>query len=129
MTQSKQILVIDDEEGIQEVIQICLEEIAGWRAVSAYSGHSGVNLAQRHLPDAILLDISMPDLNGSEVFQILQENPKTLNIPVILLTANFQQHDADQFSQFGRLAGVIVKPFDPFALATHISELLGWTSN
>lgn len=129
MTQSKQILVIDDEEGIQEVIQICLEEIAGWRVVSAYSGYSGVKLAQRHLPDAILLDISMPDLTGVEVFHALQENPKTLDIPVILLTANVQPDDYERLNQFGRLAGVIVKPFDPIALVTHISDLLGWTSN
>ncbi|HHP7244819.1 MAG TPA: response regulator [Elainellaceae cyanobacterium] len=127
MTQSKQILVIDDEEGIQEVIQICLEEIAGWSVVSAYSGYTGVKLAYSHLPDAILLDISMPDMNGVEVFQTLQENPKTLDIPVILLTANFQPDDYEQLSKFGRLAGVIVKPFDPIALVTRISDLLGWT--
>ncbi|MGJ3247410.1 MAG: response regulator [Elainellaceae cyanobacterium] len=127
MTQSKQILVIDDEAGIQEVIQICLEEIAGWSVVSAYSGCNGIKLAHHHLPDAILLDISMPDMTGVEVFQTLQEHPKTLDIPVILLTANFQPDDYEKLSQVGQLAGVIIKPFDPIALATHISELLGWT--
>ena len=119
---TKRILVIDDEPDIREVTQIALEETAGWTTLAASSGAEGLAAAAA-LPDAILLDIMMPDMDGFTVLAKLKADPRTAEIPVILLTAKVQ-------SVHGKLraqgAGVILKPFDPMTLATEIAHLLGW---
>jgi CheY-like chemotaxis protein len=67
----------------------------------------------------------MPDMDGVETFQKLQENPETKDIPVVLLTAKIQPTDQAHFSQLG-IVGVIAKPFDPMTLAGQVAEMLGW---
>jgi CheY-like chemotaxis protein len=121
----KQILVIDDEEVIQEVVQGCLEDLGGWETLLASFGAEGLRIAATELPDAILLDVSMPDMDGVETVQKLRSDPVTQNIPVILLTAKVQPADQARFSALG-VGGVIAKPFDPMALAEQVADLLGW---
>jgi CheY-like chemotaxis protein len=122
---SKRILVIDDEEAVQEVIQGCLEELADWQVLLASSGGEGLAIASTEPLDAILLDVSMPLMNGVETFQKLQANPVTQAIPVILLTAKVQPAEQAQFGQLS-LAGMIAKPFDPMMLVAQIAQILGW---
>jgi two-component system, OmpR family, alkaline phosphatase synthesis response regulator PhoP len=121
----KRILVIDDEDVVQEVIQGCLEDVAGWVTLLAESGRDGLRIAAAELPDAILLDVSMPDMDGVETVQKLQSNAVTKDIPVVLLTAKVQPTDQARFSQLG-IVGVIAKPFDPMLLADQLAEMLGW---
>ncbi len=83
----KRILIVDDEEDICQVVQASLEEFGGWQTVLAHSGQEGLTLAQAEHPDAILLDVSMPEMDGFEMFETLQGNPATQQIPVILLTS------------------------------------------
>ncbi|HEY6291562.1 MAG TPA: response regulator [Terriglobia bacterium] len=120
---SKRILIIDDEEDIRDVAQISLEEMAGWHTLPAVSGADGVTCAQVELPDAILLDVMMPDMDGTTVLARLKEDRRTAGIPVILLTAKVQ---VARRPPFGGAAGVILKPFDPFDLAGQVARLLGW---
>ena len=122
---AKQILVIDDEQRIQEVIQTCLEILNGWQVLTASSGSEGLLKAQTQQPDAILLDVSMPEMDGLTTFQKLQENPTTESIPVVLLTAKVQPAERDEFAQLG-VAGFIAKPFDPLTLASQIASVLSW---
>lgn len=122
---TKRILVVDDEDAVQEVIQSCLEELAGWQVAIAGSGQEGLKMAEHYRPDAILLDVSMPDMDGVETFQQLQRNSLTQNIPVILLTAKVQPTDWAQFAELDT-AGVISKPFDPMTLVEQIADALGW---
>jgi two-component system, OmpR family, alkaline phosphatase synthesis response regulator PhoP len=124
---TKRVLIIDDEERIREVIQTCLEILNGWQVKTAEAGIEGIRKAEAEPPDVILLDISMPDVDGVETFQRLQNNPATRSIPVILLTAKVQPDDQAQFSGL-KVAGVITKPFDPVKLAEQISAMLGWNS-
>ncbi|WP_017316536.1 response regulator [Mastigocladopsis repens] len=121
----KRVLVVDDEKNLCLVIKACLENIGHWVVVTAQSGNEGLVLAQTELPDAILLDVMMPDMDGLVLFHTLQNNPVTQGIPVILLTAKVQQVDLNQFADLG-IAGVIAKPFDPLKLANEVAELLGW---
>ena len=121
----KRVLVIDDEDVVQEVIQGCLEDVGGWETLLAGSGSEGLIIATNQLPDVILLDVSMPDIDGVETFQKLQENPTTKDIPVVLLTAKIQPADRDRFSQLG-IVGMIAKPFDPIMLASQVAAMLGW---
>lgn len=122
----KRILVVDNEPYIQEVAQICLETVARWQVLTASSGMEGIRVAEAEQPDAILLDVMMPDMDGITTFKKLQENPATQNIPVILLTAKVQSSDRRRYAQLG-MKDVIDKPFSPLELATQIANALGWT--
>ncbi|MDF5714248.1 MAG: response regulator [Rhizonema sp. PD38] len=121
---TKCILVIDDEKNLCTVIKACLENIGHWQVLTTQSSSEGLLLAQTELPDAILLDVMMPEIDGITLFRRLQSNPHT-QIPVILLTAKVQTVDLNQFLQLG-VAGVIPKPFDPLKLADLVAEILGW---
>ncbi len=122
---TKQILLIDDEENLVSVIKICLQKLGGWTVLTALSGAEGLRQAEAFLPDAILLDVMMPDLDGLMVLRQLRVNPKTQIIPVILLTAKIQSAHQDEYAQLD-IAGVLAKPFDPLKLAHHIAEILNW---
>ncbi len=87
------------------------------------SGKEGLVTAAAEVPDAILLDVMMPEMDGLTTFEKLQENPVTKNIPVILLTAKAQPAEKRHFTQL-RVAGVITKPYDPFTLADEITQVL-----
>lgn len=121
----KRILVIDDEINLCTVIQACLENLGGWETVIALSAREGLAIAQTQQPDAILLDVMMPDMDGITTFQELQKNPATQTIPVILFTAKVQSSDLDQFTKLG-VAGVIGKPFDPMKLTDQVASILRW---
>ena len=122
----KQILLIDDEETIQEVVQVGIEIEAGWQVAIASSGSEGIDLAQIHQPDAILLDVMMPDLDGISTLSRLKANLKTASIPVIFLTAKTQATEKDQLQSLG-VVDVITKPFNSMTLASQIAKILGWT--
>ena len=122
---TKCILVIDNEPSIQEVTQICLETVAGWDVLTASSGREGIEKAGHALPDAILLDVMMPDMDGLTTFQHLQADPAIRSIPVILLTAKLQAIDRRHYETLG-LKAAIAKPFDPLQLASQIATILDW---
>jgi CheY-like chemotaxis protein len=122
---SKRILIVDNEPSIREVAQICLETVAGWQTIVAGSGLEGVATAEREQPDAILLDVMMPDLDGLATFNKLQANPATRSIPVILLTAKVQTSDCQNYTDLG-IKSTIAKPFSPLELAQQIATILGW---
>jgi CheY-like chemotaxis protein len=118
------VLLIDDEDDIREVAQLCLEIVAKWEVVTASSGAEGLVRAVVDQPDAILLDVMMPNMDGCRTFRELQANPYTQHIPVILLTAKV--HPRDQVAQ--NVAAIISKPFDPMRLPGQIAKVLGWST-
>ncbi|UFP92782.1 response regulator [Gloeobacter morelensis] len=123
----RRILVIDDEADIREVIQLTLELTRGWEILAAESGHEGIALAASRHPDAILLDVMMPEMDGVATFARLQAEVATCAIPVVLLTAKAQSADKRRFAALG-VAGVIAKPFDPMGLTDQLEVLLGWNA-
>lgn len=125
MASTRRILIIDDEERIREVVQICLIKLAHWEAIAVGSGLEGLHQAETKQPDAILLDMSMPDMDGITTLEQLQNNPATQAIPVILLTAKVQPLEQSQYAQLG-IAGLIAKPFDPVQIGQQIAHILGW---
>jgi CheY-like chemotaxis protein len=122
----KHILIVDDEEDICQVVQASLEEFGGWQTLLAHSGKDGLTLAQAEHPDAILLDVSMPGMDGFEMFEKLQTNPATQEIPVILLTSKVLARDRKRFADLS-IAGVITKPFNPLTIWQQVADLLGWS--
>jgi len=121
----RKILIIDDEDDIREVAALSLESVAGWEVVTASSGAQGLARAVEHQPDAILLDVMMPGMDGPSTFRELRKNPATAKIPVLLLTAKVQTSDQRRFADLG-VESVLFKPFDPLTLANEISGVLGW---
>lgn len=122
---NKSILLIDDEETIQEVVQVGISIEAGWQVEIASSGLEGINLAQNQQPDAILLDVMMPDMDGIDTLSQLKSNEKTNAIPVIFLTAKAQAEEKTQFQSLG-VVDVITKPFNSMTLASQIAKILEW---
>ena len=121
------ILIIDDEDDIREVASLSLEATAGWKVLTANSGAQGIELATTHQPDAILMDVMMPGMDGPTTFRKMQQTPAIAHIPVLLLTAKVQGIDKRRFADLG-VAAVLFKPFDPLTLADQIAEALGWNS-
>ncbi len=122
---SKRILIIDDEDDIREVAQVSLEAVQGWQVLTVRSGKEGLARAAAERPDAILLDVMMPEMDGPATLQELRANPATESIPVVFLTAKVQPADRRRFASLG-VQAVISKPFDPLRLAEQISAALGW---
>jgi CheY-like chemotaxis protein len=121
----RRILLIDDEQYISAVVQACLVTLGGWTVLMAKSGAEGLLKAQRERPDAILLDVMMPDMNGVTLLRELRKEPATKSIPVVMLTAKTQLSDRHLYKNLD-IAGVISKPFEPLKLVDQINEALGW---
>jgi CheY-like chemotaxis protein len=121
----RRILIIDDEDDIREVAALSLEATAGWHIFTASSGAAGMEIATEQQPDAILMDVMMPGVDGPTTFRIMQQNPVISHIPVLLLTAKVQGVDQRRFAGLG-VTGILFKPFDPLTLAQQISDILGW---
>jgi CheY-like chemotaxis protein len=121
----RRILIIDDEDDIREVAALTLEATAGWEILTANCGADGIRVASESKPDAILMDVMMPGMDGPTTFRQMQLDPALASIPVLLLTAKVQGVDQRRFAGLG-VAAVLFKPFDPLTLATQVSEVLGW---
>jgi len=122
---TRRVLVVDDDDSIREVAQMALEIVGGWQVFAAGSGTEALRRARAELPDAVLLDVMMPGMDGPTTFSQLHADPATCDIPVIFLTAKVQAGDRRAWTHL-EIAGVIAKPFDPMTLAGEVSELLGW---
>ncbi len=119
----RKVLIIDDEEDLTFFVKANLELIEGYEVVTATSGSEGIKLAGRYKPDVILLDIMMPGMDGYETLDKLKSLPKTVAIPVIMLTAK-----ADEESKI-KAAGLynedyLVKPVQIDVLRVKIEEVL-----
>ena len=116
------ILVIDDDTAINELIKINLE-LASYTVLSAYDGNKGYALAKQELPDLIVLDVMMPEVDGYTVAKRIRENELTKDIPIIMLTAlNMLQNKVQGFN-----IGVddyLVKPFEIEELLVRVKALL-----
>ena len=124
---TKRVLIVDDDIGIRRIVELSLNSIAKWDVLSASSGAEGVAIAQTELPDAILLDVMMPGMDGIETFIEMQANPSTKPIPIILLTAKTKVSEQQLFNNIA-IAGVITKPFKAPQLVDQIRSILNWKS-
>lgn len=123
---TKKVLVIDDEPAVRTIVQCCLEDIAGWEVIPAESGQEGLMQAIAQSPDAIVLDMMMPGMDGLTFLKKLREKPDLPPIPVVLLSAKSNLAASPIFEELG-VAGAISKPFDALSVCDRIAELLGWT--
>ena len=121
----RHVLVVDDDDDVREITQLSLETVAGWRVRAARSGEEALRLLREDLPEAVLLDVMMPGMDGPETFRAMQADPGLRAVPVVLLTAKLQVGGRQPWDGLG-VAGVIAKPFDPMTLGDQVARLAGW---
>lgn len=118
------ILAVDDEQRMVRFIQLNLEQ-DGFEVVTAYNGKEALEQVRTQLPDLVLLDIMMPDINGFEVLKKIRE---VNNVPVIMLTAKGEEDDRIQGLELGA-DDYITKPFSPRELVSRIRAVLRRTKS
>ena len=116
------ILVIDDEPDLLELVEFNLKK-DGYETIVAKNGQSGLEIAQKHLPDLIVLDIMMPGLDGLEVCRQLRSDNRTRQIPMIMLTAKSAEADRIVGLELGA-DDYVTKPFSPRELVARVRALL-----
>lgn len=119
------VLVVDDEADIREILQLTLES-AGYRVVTAADGSEALEAAEREVPDAILLDVGMPRVDGWQVLEHMKSSPEIdlATIPIVMLTAWTSDEDRVRGGIEGALR-YLGKPFDPADVVKTLEELLG----
>jgi len=117
------VLIIDDERDVRDIARLSLVRLGSMEVCEAESGQEGLDRAQVDRPDAILLDVFMPQMDGLATLQALRRNPATAGIPVIFLTAQGGRHDADELLGLGA-AAVLSKPFNPMTLPSQVRAIV-----
>jgi CheY-like chemotaxis protein len=117
------ILIIDDEADIRRVARLSLVKIGGMEVLDAASGAEGARTAAAETPDAILLDVMMPGLDGPATLDALRADPRTAGIPVVFLTAKAMPEEVKRLLAMG-VRGVLNKPFDPMTLPSQLRAAL-----
>jgi len=121
----RRILVVDDDDAIREVAQMALEIVGGFEVRTANSGLEAKRLVDQVHPDAVLLDVMMPGMDGPTFLALMRSEESTRSLPIVFLTAKIQAGDRRDWGQLD-VAGIIAKPFDPMKLPGEIARLLGW---
>jgi CRP-like cAMP-binding protein/CheY-like chemotaxis protein len=119
---NKRILIIEDNNDIRESTTEILQ-LSGYEVLQAGNGKEGVELAGKHIPDLILCDIMMPELDGYGVLYLLDKNPETVSIPFIFLTAKAERLDFRKGMEMGA-DDYLTKPFDDLELLQAIESRL-----
>src|SRR5712691_11862985 len=117
------VLVADDDGDSRELVRLTLA-LYGIEVIEAAGGAECVELAETARPDAIILDVMMPFMDGPTTLTALRARPATASIPVVFLTASVMPVEVGRLESLGARA-VVAKPFDPFALPAGVREILG----
>ena len=122
MDERKKILVIDDEEDMQKLLKIRLEQ-EGFIVLIAGDGEEGIRLSELEMPDLIILDIMMPNIDGYSCLKEIRRIPKTKNVPILMMSGKEEEKVRDLFA-FQKISGYLEKPFELDNLVTKAKEIL-----
>jgi DNA-binding response OmpR family regulator len=117
------VLVIDDDPVILELLRVNFE-IEGFDVVTAKDGDEGFALASKLQPDIVISDIMMPRRDGLQLLRDLKADPRTEDLPVILLSAKAQKSEVEHGLDMGA-DDYITKPFDPIQLIDRLNAVMG----
>ncbi len=118
----KKILMVDDNPDLTCILQVQLES-KGYDTVQAANGRQAVDIATTQLPDLIVMDIMMPQMNGLQAARLIRDNPKTCSIPMLASTAKMSHADTQECLE-SEFNDHIAKPFTATQLASRIEKLL-----
>ena len=121
-TVGRRILVVDDESSVRMICRFNLVA-AGMEVREAVDGSEALSTIRGEVPDLVLLDVMMPNLDGWEVARALQSDPRTRELPIVFLTARAEQTDRERAADLGAV-GYVLKPFDPVALPSTLESIL-----
>ena len=120
---AQRILCIEDEPEMIDLIRLILGR-RGFEVIGAAGGHAGIKAVREQLPDLVLLDLMMPDMDGWEVYQQMKANESTRNIPVIVVTAKAQSIDKVLGLHIAKVDDYISKPFSPQELLNSVEKII-----
>lgn len=120
----KRILCIEDEPEMIDLIRLILGR-RGFEVTGAAGGKEGLQAVREQLPDLVLLDLMMPDMDGWEVYQQMKADESTRQIPVIVVTAKAQSIDKVLGLHIAKVDDYIAKPFSPQELLNSVEKILG----
>jgi two-component system, OmpR family, response regulator len=109
------VLLIDDSKCVRMIARLGLSRLGEVEVLEAAGGQEGLDLARQAHPDAILLDVNMPGMNGPDTLRALRSDTRTSAIPVVFMTAEESRSQTDGLRALGA-QGVLHKPFDPRTL-------------
>jgi len=118
----EKILIIEDEKNIVELIKFNLEQ-EGFRTFQAMRGDTAIEQIRKQIPDLIVLDLMLPEIDGIEICKIVKQNPKTANVPIIILSAKSEETDKIIGLELGA-DDYVTKPFSPKELVARVKAVL-----
>lgn len=119
---SRRILLVEDDDGSRSALQQLLEQ-EGFRVAAARDGGEGMDLVPTFRPDAIILDLALPGLNGFDAAQLLKANALTSNIPLIAVTASWLGAEGERLRRIG-FASAFRKPLRPADLLAELERVM-----
>jgi len=120
---NRRIVYIEDEFDMIDLVRVILGQ-KGYEVVGAIGGREGLTLVQQELPDLVLLDLMMPDMDGWEVYQQIRAEETTREIPVIIITAKAQNIDKVLGLNIAKVDDYISKPFSPQDLIDSVENVI-----
>ncbi len=121
---TKRLAYIEDEVEMIDLVRLILSR-RGYTVMGAKGGQEGLELVRKELPDLVLLDLMMPDMDGWDVYHQIRSDELTRHIPVIVITAKAQHIDKVLGLRIARVEDYISKPFSPQELLDRVEEVLG----
>lgn len=118
----KSVLCIDDDPDILEITKMCLETVGGLTVTCCNSGTEGVTRARQIKPDLIMVDMMMPDMDGSATLREIRKYAELGRTPVVFMTARIQPAEVAEYLNMGA-AAVVAKPFDPMNISDEIQNI------
>ena len=119
----KRVIYFEDESDMVELVRIILGR-EGYHVEGVREGQVGLQAIKEELPDLILLDLMMPDMDGWEIFRQIKNDEATMNIPIIVITAKAQTVDKVLGLEIAKVDDYISKPFRPHELVERVEKVL-----
>jgi two-component system response regulator VicR len=120
----KRLVYIEDEQEMIDLVRLILGR-RGFDVIGANGGREGLDMVRQQLPDLVLLDLMMPDMDGWDVYQQMKAEENTREIPVIVVTAKAQSIDKVLGLHIAKVDDYISKPFSPQELVESVEKVLG----
>jgi len=121
---NKKVVYVEDESEMIDLVRLILNR-KGYEVIGANGGREGLDAIRQNLPDLVLLDLMMPDMDGWDVYQQMKSVEATRDIPVIVITAKAQSIDKVLGLHIAKVDDYISKPFSPQELVDSVEKVIG----